>query len=134
MQHHNFNLLVREHTYRPALKTLLEAMLPNLKPLNDAAHWRDCGAPDFILVRRNDFIPVAISTMPAATVAGGALTRAVAESLPTGIWATTTSMSATTPTISPICIVSVAFKINSLNHDDHPSAVHQRYVKRMGVT
>jgi hypothetical protein len=61
MQHHNFNLLVREHTYRPALKMLLEAMLPSLTVLNDSARWGDCGAPDFILVRRNDFIPVAFA-------------------------------------------------------------------------
>lgn len=46
----------REHTYRPALKQLLETMLPHLTALNEPARL-SCGAPDYILVRGN--IPVA---------------------------------------------------------------------------
>ncbi|MDE5578473.1 MAG: DNA methyltransferase, partial [Alistipes sp.] len=46
----------REHAYRPALKQLLETMLPHLTALNEPAR-QSCGAPDYILVRDN--IPVA---------------------------------------------------------------------------
>jgi len=50
--------IAREHAYRPALKQLLETMLPNLIVLNDPKR-QDCGAPDFILLRNKDSIPVA---------------------------------------------------------------------------
>ncbi|MDR0511128.1 MAG: hypothetical protein LBH06_08560 [Rikenellaceae bacterium] len=50
--------VAREHTYRPALKQLLEALLPNITAINEPAR-QECGAPDYILQRRNDNIPVA---------------------------------------------------------------------------
>lgn len=37
-----------EHTYRPALKTLLEAMIPGVLATNEPKHI-ECGAPDFVL-------------------------------------------------------------------------------------
>jgi predicted helicase len=43
--------IAREHAYRPALKTLLEDLLPDVTAINDPAHIK-CGAPDFILHRR----------------------------------------------------------------------------------
>ena len=50
--------IAREHTYRPALKQLLETILPHLTALNEPAR-QSCGAPDYILIRNNDKIPVA---------------------------------------------------------------------------
>ncbi len=50
--------VAREHTYRPALQQLLAAMLPNLIVLNEPAR-QACGAPDYILQRKTDNIPVA---------------------------------------------------------------------------
>lgn len=47
-----------EHTYRPALQALLNSSLPTLTAINEPART-DCGAPDFILVRRRDNLPVA---------------------------------------------------------------------------
>ena len=47
-----------EHTYRPALQALLDTALPALAAINEPART-DCGAPDFILVRRRDNLPVA---------------------------------------------------------------------------
>lgn len=42
----------REHTYRPSLQTLLEGVIPGIIASNDPARI-ECGAPDFILSRRN---------------------------------------------------------------------------------
>lgn len=42
--------IAREHAYRPALQTLLEALIPGITATNDPAQI-DCGAPDFILTR-----------------------------------------------------------------------------------
>lgn len=50
--------IAREHTYRPALQQLLSSLLPHLTVLNEPAH-QSCGAPDYILMRKNDDIPVA---------------------------------------------------------------------------
>ncbi len=50
--------IAREHTYRPALQQHLAAMLPNLIVLNEPAR-QACGAPDYILQRKTDNIPVA---------------------------------------------------------------------------
>lgn len=50
--------VAREHTYRPALQQLLAAILPNLIVLNEPAR-QACGAPDYILQRKTDNIPVA---------------------------------------------------------------------------
>lgn len=44
--------IAREHAYRPALKTLIEDLMPEVTAINDPAHIK-CGAPDFILQRRN---------------------------------------------------------------------------------
>ncbi len=43
--------IAREHAYRPALKTLVEDIMPNVTAINDPAHIK-CGAPDYILHRR----------------------------------------------------------------------------------
>ena len=37
-----------EHTYRPALKTLIEAFDPTIIATNEPARQR-CGAPDYVL-------------------------------------------------------------------------------------
>ena len=50
--------LAREHSYRPALQQLLAAALPDLTVTNEPARIA-CGAPDFILTRRKDGMPVA---------------------------------------------------------------------------
>ena len=42
----------REHTYRPSLQNLLEEVVPGIIASNDPARI-ECGAPDFILSRRN---------------------------------------------------------------------------------
>ena len=47
-----------EHTYRPALQKLLSAMLPQLIVSNEPAR-QACGAPDLILLRKNDNVPIA---------------------------------------------------------------------------
>ncbi|MCL2116826.1 MAG: hypothetical protein FWH27_00210 [Planctomycetaceae bacterium] len=47
----------REHTYRPALQQLLAAMLSHLIVSNEPAR-QACGAPDLILLRKEDTIPV----------------------------------------------------------------------------
>ena len=44
--------LAREHTYRPSLQALLEDVIPGIMASNDPARI-ECGAPDFILSRRN---------------------------------------------------------------------------------
>ena len=41
-----------EHTYRPALQSLLEAMLPGIKVTNEPKQI-ECGAPDYVLTRNN---------------------------------------------------------------------------------
>lgn len=43
--------IAREHAYRPALKTLVEDIMPDVTAINDPAHIK-CGAPDYILHRR----------------------------------------------------------------------------------
>jgi hypothetical protein len=43
--------IAREHAYRPALKNLIEDVMPDVTAINDPAHIK-CGAPDFILQRR----------------------------------------------------------------------------------
>lgn len=50
--------LAREHSYRPALKTLLAQLLgTNMTVTNEPARI-DCGAPDYIITRNNDQMPV----------------------------------------------------------------------------
>lgn len=47
----------REHAYRPALKDLLESLLPGMVVTNEPAHF-ECGAPDYIISREKDHLPV----------------------------------------------------------------------------
>lgn len=49
--------LAREHSYRPALKDLLQSLLPNMVVTNKPVHF-ECGAPDYIISRENDHLPV----------------------------------------------------------------------------
>ncbi|MDR0499535.1 MAG: hypothetical protein LBH03_07400, partial [Holophagales bacterium] len=46
-----------EHSYRHALARLLETLLPHLNPSNEQGRT-DCGAPDYVLLRRKDNIPI----------------------------------------------------------------------------
>ena len=47
----------REHSYRPALKNLLQSLLPSMVVTNEPAHI-DCGAPDYIVQKAKDNLPV----------------------------------------------------------------------------
>jgi len=47
-----------EHTYRSALAVLLGALLPDLTPSNEQGRM-PCGAPDIVLFRHRDNIPIA---------------------------------------------------------------------------
>lgn len=49
--------LAREHSYRPALKDLLQSLLSNMVVTNEPAHF-ECGAPDYIISREKDHLPV----------------------------------------------------------------------------
>lgn len=49
--------IAREHSYRPALKDLLQSLLPKLVVTNEPAHF-ECGAPDYIIQREKDQMPV----------------------------------------------------------------------------
>ena len=49
--------LAREHSYRPALKELLQSLLPQMVVTNEPAHF-ECGAPDYIITRQKDHLPV----------------------------------------------------------------------------
>lgn len=50
--------IAREHSYRPALQQMLSAILTDMVVINEPARI-DCGAPDFIISRKSDNIPVA---------------------------------------------------------------------------
>ena len=50
--------IAREHTYRPALQQFLAEVFPDLIVVNEPARMA-CGAPDFILQRKTDNIPIA---------------------------------------------------------------------------
>ena len=49
--------IAREHSYRPALKYLLQSLLPQMVVTNEPAHI-ECGAPDYIILREKDHLPV----------------------------------------------------------------------------
>ncbi len=49
--------IAREHSYRPALKDLLQSLLPKMIVTNEPAHF-ECGAPDYIISREKDHLPV----------------------------------------------------------------------------
>lgn len=49
--------IAREHSYRPALKDLLQSLLPKMVVTNEPAHI-ECGAPDYIVQREKDHLPV----------------------------------------------------------------------------
>lgn len=50
--------MAREHSYRPALKQLLDTLLPDFDVTNEPSRIA-CGAPDFIIMRRRDRQPTA---------------------------------------------------------------------------
>lgn len=50
--------IAREHSYRPALQQLMSAMLTDMVVTNEPARI-DCGAPDYIISRKSDNVPVA---------------------------------------------------------------------------
>lgn len=50
--------LATEHSYRPMLQQLLATLLPKLTVTNEAARIA-CGAPDLIITRKTDALPVA---------------------------------------------------------------------------
>jgi len=50
--------IAREHSYRPALQQMLSAILADMVVTNEPARI-DCGAPDFIISRKSDNVPVA---------------------------------------------------------------------------
>lgn len=43
-----------EHSYRPALKTLLESLSPRIIALNESQRITGVGMPDFTIMKRND--------------------------------------------------------------------------------
>ena len=49
--------IAREHSYRPALKDLLQSLLPKMIVTNEPAHF-ECGAPDYIISTEKDHLPV----------------------------------------------------------------------------
>ncbi len=49
--------MAKENSYRPALKNLLETLLPKMVVTNEPAHF-ECGAPDYIILREKDHLPV----------------------------------------------------------------------------
>ena len=49
--------IAREHSYRPALKDLLQSLLPKMVVTNEPAHF-ECGAPDYIIQKEKDHLPV----------------------------------------------------------------------------
>ena len=49
--------IAREHSYRPALKDLMQSLLPKMVVTNEPAHF-ECGAPDYIIQREKDHLPV----------------------------------------------------------------------------
>ena len=50
--------MAREHSYRPALKDLLASILPGMTIINEPARI-DCGAPDYIICKSGNNIPIA---------------------------------------------------------------------------
>ena len=48
--------ITTEHSFRPAMEKLLSELFPELKPINEPKR-QACGAPDFILVNKNN-LPV----------------------------------------------------------------------------
>ncbi len=50
--------IAREHSYRPALQQMMSSILVDMVVTNEPARI-DCGAPDYIISRKSDNIPVA---------------------------------------------------------------------------
>lgn len=50
--------IAREHSYRPALQQMMSSILEDVVVTNEPARI-DCGAPDYIISRKSDNIPVA---------------------------------------------------------------------------
>jgi predicted helicase len=49
--------IAREHSYRPALKDLLQSLLPGMVVTNEPARF-ECGAPDYIISKEKNHLPV----------------------------------------------------------------------------
>lgn len=49
--------IAREHAYRPALKDLLQSLLPHMVVTNEPAHV-ECGAPDYIISSEKNHLPI----------------------------------------------------------------------------
>lgn len=49
--------IAREHAYRPALKNLLQSLLPHMVVTNEPAHI-ECGAPDYIISSEKNHLPI----------------------------------------------------------------------------
>jgi hypothetical protein len=56
-----------EHSYRPALKSLVEGLLSNLRAINEPTRVA-CGAPDFVVARAANHGPVTVGYMEAKDI------------------------------------------------------------------
>jgi hypothetical protein len=54
-----------EHTHRPALKTLIESLAPGVAATNEPKHV-DCGAPDFVVIRKAHYCPLKLASQKVA--------------------------------------------------------------------
>lgn len=59
--------IATEHTYRPALTVLLKALLPKFIVMNEPARI-ECGAPDLILARDANGVPVSVAFVEAKDI------------------------------------------------------------------
>jgi hypothetical protein len=56
-----------EHTHRPALKALIETLVPGVTATNEP-RWVECGAPDYVISRNSPHGPVTIGYVEAKDV------------------------------------------------------------------
>ncbi len=56
-----------EHTHRPALKQLIEALAPNTKATNEPKRI-ECGAPDYIITRPSGYGPITLGYIEAKDI------------------------------------------------------------------
>jgi hypothetical protein len=57
-----------EHTHRPALKALIETLVPGVTATNEPKHRTDCGAPDFVISQKSAHGPLTIGYIEAKDV------------------------------------------------------------------
>jgi len=57
-----------EHTYRPELKALLEALVPGVTATNEPKRRTDCGAPDYVISRMERSGPLAVGYVEAKDI------------------------------------------------------------------